>query len=145
MGLPEIQHKWDTARKRSAPQKGPHACHYCGKVFHIARDCRRHEMIHTGEKPFKCGVCGKCFNRDSHLNIHLRSHTGEKPFKCSLCEKNFSQRCNLTNHMKSKHERQENFIISKNVPVELNMHTLTTLEHDDDTHSNSGQQDEYKI
>jgi uncharacterized Zn-finger protein len=34
-----------------------YACPCCSKIFKDSRNCRRHILIHTGEKPFKCPYC----------------------------------------------------------------------------------------
>ena len=42
----------------------------CGKKFNCAAHVKRHEVTHTGAKPFSCNYCKKSFatkwNRDSH-------------------------------------------------------------------------------
>ena len=46
---------------------------------------KRHEMTHTGEKPFKCSKCDKSYSQSGDLKKHERTHTGENPFKCKKC------------------------------------------------------------
>uniref|UniRef100_A0A7N6BPK7 C2H2-type domain-containing protein n=1 Tax=Anabas testudineus TaxID=64144 RepID=A0A7N6BPK7_ANATE len=78
----------------------PHQCTVCGKTFLTANELRLHNRYHTGERPYKCEVCGKAFIQSGYLKSHMRIHTGEKPFKCDVCDKGFR----LSYHMK-KHRR----------------------------------------
>ncbi|RKP22570.1 hypothetical protein SYNPS1DRAFT_2561, partial [Syncephalis pseudoplumigaleata] len=48
----------------------------CGRAFQRAEHVRRHQRIHTNERPFICPHrdCGRAFGRSDNLNAHLRSH-----------------------------------------------------------------------
>uniref|UniRef100_A0A3Q3B0E3 C2H2-type domain-containing protein n=1 Tax=Kryptolebias marmoratus TaxID=37003 RepID=A0A3Q3B0E3_KRYMA len=78
----------------------PHQCTVCGKTFLTVNELRLHNRYHTGERPYKCDVCSKAFIQSGYLKSHMRIHTGEKPFKCDICDKSFR----LSYHMK-KHRR----------------------------------------
>ncbi len=49
-----------------------HACCLCGRSFAKRSKLRRHELTHTGKKPYICNVkgCRKSYSRKEHLSRH---------------------------------------------------------------------------
>ena len=55
-------------------QKGQFHCRYCNKMFVSSWYTKRHERIHTGEKPYSCEICGKSFAEKGNMKVHLITH-----------------------------------------------------------------------
>jgi len=79
----------------------------CDGVFNSTSNKKRHEKLHSGEKPHKCDFpsCGKSFARKYDLKVHVRTHTKEKPYNCEVmgCGKKFSRNSSLREHERNIH------------------------------------------
>ncbi|KAM3940133.1 uncharacterized protein RB166_000136 [Leptodactylus fuscus] len=84
----------------------------CGKRFTYKSSLVKHQMTHTGNKPYSCPECGKCFPHKSRLVKHQISHTGKRPYSCPECFRRFTQESNLLKHQRS-HSGQNEFSCPK--------------------------------
>ena len=100
MSVPSIYLDFLDLEKHVKDCNKKHFCRYCEKKFNDPSSLRRHENVHTGERPFKCEVCDKSFKEISHLKRHEKIHTNNKPFKCSFCDKRFIEAGDLRKHEK---------------------------------------------
>lgn len=119
-----------TAKSRQNPGNARHKCFRCLKCFPSASKLQRHEMVHTGLKPFQCILCGKAFRQAPHLKSHERTHCERKP------SQPVSQQGNIRK-LKANSQQQLYPRISVRIPPqERSVNTDTTLSHFDGALSN---------
>lgn len=75
-----------------------HKCNECGTAYRFLSQLKRHQIKHTGERPFLCAVCSKAYSKSSHLKRHEKIHSGEKEFECPDCDKSFIELAMLKRH-----------------------------------------------
>jgi DNA-directed RNA polymerase subunit RPC12/RpoP len=86
----------------------PYTCSICSKSFQRAETLSSHMVVHTGERHHMCEVCSKTFTQRGHLNTHMRLHTGEKPYGCHHCGRHFRHKMTRDLHLKLHDKNPEN-------------------------------------
>ena len=87
----------------------PFLCKHCGKSFRENKHMKLHENIHKGIQPFACNTCGKKFNEFRVLSDHQWTHTGEKLYSCKFCNKKFTRKTTRNNHEKIEHTGEKRY------------------------------------
>ncbi|XP_077564450.1 uncharacterized protein LOC144179901 [Haemaphysalis longicornis] len=100
-GSPSSSSGGHGAQRGSPPGCRQRCCQQCSYTTQCPSKLKRHQRIHTGERPFQCSHCGKAFIEKGNLVTHLRVHTGERPFLCHLCPSAFTQVNALVGHVRS--------------------------------------------
>lgn len=89
------------------PDEKRYTCKFCKKYFNRYRECARHQLLHTGERPLKCDICSKNYRDTKALRHHQRHVHREGPTTyhiCPTCGKQFTNTSALHYHMYSHSE-----------------------------------------
>lgn len=74
-------------------------CSLCSKVFHDARDLRKHCLTHIeGSLSNQCPFCKLVLSNRRCLLHHTQKHSGAKPYCCKNCGKQFYRELYLKLH-----------------------------------------------
>ena len=96
--------KKHVAKGHNLPQ---HICELCGKCYVTKQGLGNHMETHLeGQgKKFKCPICPKAFRVKTSMQKHQVTHTGERPFKCKLCDTKLTCYGNLKRHYQQVHKQ----------------------------------------
>lgn len=97
-------HRFISKTGEPQEQRSSSVCRFCSKSFQFPNQLRKHEMVHTGEKPNHCPHCPKRFRLKSQLEAHVNLHTKQTLYVCGECDARFYRSAELARHLRFKHQ-----------------------------------------
>ncbi|XP_076059118.1 uncharacterized protein LOC143035883 isoform X2 [Oratosquilla oratoria] len=70
-----------------------------------------------GKKCYSCSYCGKTFDERWMVKRHERIHTGERPYACPLCSYRSAQKYDVTKHLGTVHRMPRDGILHLNFTI----------------------------
>ncbi|KAK8375373.1 hypothetical protein O3P69_008308 [Scylla paramamosain] len=64
---------WGGTSPTAAARRRGHSCPICSKAFETRYKLERHQLTHTGEKPYACPYCPHRCNQRDNLKAHIGS------------------------------------------------------------------------
>ncbi|CAF4228563.1 unnamed protein product, partial [Rotaria magnacalcarata] len=57
----------------------PFSCQFCERSFANSSDRKKHQHVHTSDKPYNCRVsgCDKTYTHPSSLRKHMKMHEAQ--------------------------------------------------------------------
>ena len=95
-------------------------CTFCDYKSNYKFNLKKHERVHTDERPFSCSMCDKKFKDSGTLTTHERIHTGYKPYSCSKCDYKCSQKGPLKKHERNCSGKTPRFGWNRHYPPKTN-------------------------
>ena len=77
-------------------------CRICKKAFLSTAQVEKHVETHL-TKLYHCNVCKSSYKSNSLLRRHEIIHTGIRPFECDDCDKSFCRKDTLKTHRAKNH------------------------------------------
>ena len=75
-----------------------HSCNICHQVFVNYASLVRHQIVHSGDKPYKCDECDKSYTTKWSLQVHQRTNHLENPLRCKKCGETLPNEAILGSH-----------------------------------------------
>ncbi|XP_042153846.1 zinc finger protein 239-like isoform X1 [Oncorhynchus tshawytscha] len=89
----------------------PHHCDQCPKRYATPGALKKHQLLHTEERPFACEHCDRRYRSAYDLKVHVRIHSGERRHMCTICKKRFAHPSTLVRHTRM-HAGEKNYLCS---------------------------------
>ena len=61
----------ETARNWSKKENESYDCGFCERKLKTKANLQRHQLIHTGERPYSCPICDQHFRYQKTLKLHV--------------------------------------------------------------------------